>query len=212
MRLSLTLTASILVATLAGASSALTPVVARGPAPDLSVAGAQQRTLRMCVDQFNTSVSLSRARERLARVMRTHVEQHPRFAVAGFSAGNWILSEGCPQGPALLTSGEKHPKNGGNPLTFPVDVPSGYRTFIFIVPQVEIDRMFGELPYQIAVQEHVCGKDDCATVANAWYLSAETLGQAGEPGPNNAVARGLILGIGLEPPLPPSPREEPQSK
>lgn len=177
----------------------------------LQVQGAQTRDLRMCVDRQGVDLDLTQVRGRLERAMRTQVEGHPRFGFAGFQPGRWTITVGCPSAPALLQSGEKAVKNGGRPfIAGPVTEPSGFRTFIFVVPQAEIDRMFGALPYQIAVQEHVCSGDDCATVANAWYVSPETLTSPSLPG--DPVARGLVLGIGLEPPIPDVPRSGPQSK
>lgn len=143
--------------------------------------------------------------------MRAQIETHPRFAIAGFRPGRWSITIGCPTAPALLRSGYKAVKNGGRPIIAgPVAVPSGFRTFVFVVPQSEIDRMFGGLSYQIAVQEHVCAGDACATVANAWYVSPETLAQPA--GPRDSVGRGLVLAIGLEPVVPDVPRLGPQSK
>lgn len=175
------------------------------------IQGAQSRDLRLCVDREGVDVDLAQVRGRLERAMRADIERHPRFGLAGFSPGRWSIAVGCPSPPALLRSGEKAVKNGGRPfIAGPVAQPSGFRTFVFIVPQAEIDRMFGPLPYQIAVQEHVCSGDNCATVANAWYVSPETLARPASP--VDPVARGLVLGIGLEPPIPDTPRSGPQTK
>lgn len=177
-----------------------------------SVEAGQVRELRACVDQDGTNVNLAQVRGRLERAMRAQVETHPRFAFAGFMPGRWSIKVGCPSAPALLRSGEKAVKNGGRPIIAgPVQEASGFLVFVFVVPQTEIDRMFGELPYQIAVQEHVCQGDSCATTANAWYVSPDTLFAVPEK-PDDRVGRGLVLGIGLEPPIPDVRRSGPQSK
>ncbi len=176
------------------------------------VEGAQSRELRVCVDQDGTSVNLMQVRGRLERAMRAQVETHPRFTSVGFMPARWSIKVGCPSAPALLRSGEKAVKNGGRPIIAgPVQEPSGFGVFVFVVPQGEIDRMFGQLPYQIAVQEHVCQGDSCATTANAWYVSPETLFALPESA-DDRVGRGMVLGIGLEPPIPDVPRPGPQSK
>jgi hypothetical protein len=171
------------------------------------------RSLRICVDTVGTTVSLPEARLRLERVMRSHVELHARYLTVGFQPGAWSIVEKCPMAPTLLTSGERALKNGGSPsLRGLVNEGSGFDLFVFVVPQSEIARMFGELPYQIAGQELMCSGDSCGDISNAWYVSPDILLSSELAGPANPVARGLLMGIGMDPVLPEVPRLGPQHK
>lgn len=187
-------------------------LIARSPEGEMSAAG-NPVDLRICVDSFATNVDLNQVRTRLERVLRSHVQHHERFAVAGYDAQRSWIVEGCPAGPALLLAGERHPKNGGRPtLSGLVSTPSGFRVFVFVVQPAEVDRMFGVLPFQHATQELVCEGDSCRVIAVAWYVSLGTLGQYANPGSDNPVARALSLALGLEPPVPHEVRTGPQSK
>ena len=183
-----------------------------------SIAAADGRSLRICVDVSSISIAgpnlpLTEALGRLERVMRTHVERHSRYASVGYRPGAWSITEGCPIAPTLLTSGGKALKNGGAPSgPSPVTVPSGFDLFVFVVTQTDMGRMFGDLPYQVAGQEVMCKNDSCGDISNAWYVTPETLLRSDEQGPSNPVARGLLMGIGLDPVLPETPRVGPQHK
>lgn len=170
---------------------------------------ASPTPLRVCVDGYATNPDLSGARGRLERVIRTHVATHPRFAAAGYQPGLLTVVEGCPVGPALLLSGAKHPKNGGAPgLAGLTSVPTGIRAFIFVVPDSEINRMFGSLSYSTASQEITCSTSDhCGEVSTAFYISHGLLLDSESASGEAALAKGLLEAVGLELPFPlPEPR------
>lgn len=169
---------------------------------------AQVRNLDICVDSYDTSIDLSVVRSRLEGVVAQHVVTHPTFAVAGYLPTRWSIIEGCPSAPALLVSGERHPKNGGAPgLAGLTAAPSGLRAFVFVVPQSEIDRMFGDLDYTTSFQEITCASDDfCGEESTAFYVSPELLG--GDTAVGNAeLVKGLLRAVGFE--LPTRTRLEP---
>jgi len=175
------------------------------------------RDLRICVDRVGALADLPSAayREmirRLERVMRDEVTHHRLFTVAGYGADRWSITSECPTSPALLTSGQPHPKNGGNPgLVGRVVAPTGVRAYVFIVAQDEIDRMFGTLAFNVAWQELVCVQTSCSEEATAFYVSPETLARSdGEY--RHKVALGLEHALGLEPVVPLTEDHGPQHK
>lgn len=190
---------SIMVAALsAGLTYAALPWIAGMSGDQAAAAG---RPLRLCIDVVGVEVDRVQARSRIEQVMRSQVERHPQFARVGFQPGAWTVDAGCPSEPALLRSGERHPKNGGRQTWDGlVTVPSGYAGFIFVVPQAEIRRMFGDLPFHVYGQEVMCKRGSCGDVSNAIYVSPELLARAAGPDGAADLAQDLVHVIGLEPP------------
>lgn len=169
--------------------------------------GATARVPRICIDRLGVDVALPETRRSLEQAMRLEIERHPRFALAGFQPGRWSIVEGCPAPPALLASGQSHPKAGGQPTFFGLtQQPSGIDLFIFVVPLSDVQRMFGSLPFQVADQEITCRGDVCGAVSSALYLTPETLRTF------SAVTKGLAMGLGLDPVMPAPQRQGRQTK
>lgn len=185
-------------------------VVTIAPPTEGSHGHVVPRDLRICVDSYATSADFAAIRPRLERLMRERVERHPNFGAAGYRQSRWFIEDGCPSQPALLLSGEKHPKNGGAPgLAGFTSVSSGVRAFVFLVPQVEIERMFGSLTYTTAFQEITCtSEDSCGEESTAFYVSPETFSNSDQKAADATLAKGLLETVGLELPFPlPAPRK-----
>lgn len=170
-------------------------------APQGASVASSALPLRICVDQYGVSTDLNLARVRVEQLVRSNVIPHPQFAVARFDANNWSVTTGCPQAPTLLASGGRHPKAGGHAtLAGLTTAPSGYRAFIFVVPQSDIDRMFGTLNFHVATQELTCDRGACGSISSAYYVSPEMLLVTDRAEVVARVARGLVQSVGLEAP------------
>lgn len=103
------------------------------------------------------------------------LSREPVFA-AGFGASGTRVALRCPTAGSLFKSGQRHVKTGGTFAAGPTTTePSPFRLFVYVVPALEISRMFGELPYHFASQEVFCERGSCATVTTALYVDQATL-------------------------------------
>lgn len=130
---------------------------------------------------------LSRTRDRLALCTQPvsgarATAAQARTAVAGALATTpevarlapgAVVEAGCPTTPYLLRPGARAPvgRPSGDPTMTRVDQPSKYRVFVFVLPQPEIDRLFGRTSLRRVAEEYLCEGDSCAEVTTGVYLS-----------------------------------------
>lgn len=158
--------------------------------------------LQVCIenlDQSATDRDEMEVAEALAKLSR-----HPYWRAAGLDKGDPVAVRGCDASPFLLSPGVKF-QNGGfvNFGGFPeVQDPSPYRVMLFVLPDSQIDSLFGDSPIRFVGQEALCDKGQCETVTTGLYLKQSELNPVD-------LERALTLAVGLErPELTPGTEEE----
>lgn len=123
--------------------------------------------LAVCVEPVGQNVG----RAAVAATIRTHLEalrRLPVYAEARYDIAPFAVAAGCPAQPALLASGDASDQNGGPQRILAVGKASPYRTMVFVVPEADVWRMFGN-GYPLHAQESICAGSDCYEVTTALY-------------------------------------------
>uniref|UniRef100_A0A831X2F6 Uncharacterized protein n=1 Tax=Thermorudis peleae TaxID=1382356 RepID=A0A831X2F6_9BACT len=163
--------------------------------------------LALCVEPVAApTVDLEVARQRMDAALAT-LTQHPHWRPAGLAQNAPVVEIGCPGKPYLLEPGVsvKGGKPTGDPVAQRVDVPSRFRVFVYILPEPELARIFGDTSIRRAPQEMFCEGDSCAEVTTGLYLSPREVHDA--PFLSDQLAK--VIGLELAKPLDPgSPRPD----
>jgi len=147
--------------------------------------------LAICVDSTVADVGNEELREAVFAALE-RVKEHPSFIPAGLSQGTSEVTIGCP-GPARATQPDFNWELGGNGETqVPwVEVPSEYRTFVYVVSEEHLwDESSGRVAHR-APQEYYYDGQVGAEVTSAVYLSS------GDVQDSEAIVRYLTRGFGL---------------
>ncbi len=119
------------------------------------------------------------------------VRKHPRWELKDFGALPPLVEIGCPSGPPPVTE-PAYLKPIESLLGHVVTEASYYLTFVFILPQQELDKLLGGSTQRVANQEGICGGDVCFPVSVALYVAPQELGDM------PFLIDGLEQAIGLE--------------
>lgn len=148
--------------------------------------------LEICVESLPNSGITTADATSLVRGSVATLSAHPRYASSGYADVPAQVVSHCPSAPALFASGERHEINGGPAQVFSVTRPSSFRTFVYVAPEADITRVFGNAPYPMSAQESMCRDRDCFEVTTAIYISAAAV-------KDSSVLRDrLAKGVGLE--------------
>lgn len=155
------------------------------------IGGVASRTnLQICIANHNgapvTGEVMSKIRTAFAKV-----KQHPDFERAGLNRGGGPqIRAGCPSASTLNTE-----KWGRNTVT----TPGPIHTYVFIASAQDLQgTQFKQYP-RVVGYEQMCISSQCASVANAVYLTPEELNDP------QLLVRTLTAGIGLSDPQPAVP-------
>lgn len=122
-----------------------------------------------------------------------HVAHHPSWpGYLGAQQKKQVrVDVGCPGTPFLL-----QPDARPDAVPPPVTHPTGYRSYIVVLPEGDIAQLFSSTSRRTVPQEVTCQSLNCGEVATALYLSPTELGDAA------FLEQGLLRVLGVVPPTP----------
>lgn len=165
--------------------------------------------LKICVESLVPDLEEQQIQGQVRGAL-TKVSNHPDFQDAGLGRQPIAIDTGCPSEPTIRKARYDSRERIGAPDL--ADEPSGYRTFVYVASQEELDAAFGDRRLHITPQEELCEENDiCGVVTVAVYLTPEELMD------RPLLERSLTHGVGLwpvdEPRFDPtSPPEDPRGK
>lgn len=154
--------------------------------------------LALCIQPVAGSGLAADEVRALVQTTLPRVATHQYWAVAGLAVAPPVVEVGCPSEPYLLRPGAAM---AGAKEVGTADLPrvanaSPYRVFVFILPEAQINAIFGVTASRAAVQELVRDGGQCGEVSTGLYLSPQELRDP-------QVLTGLLeRAIGLEPRVP----------
>jgi hypothetical protein len=157
----------------------------------LLLTGNRER-LQVCIEDL-VEESATDSQKQAAEDALSRLEDHENWRAAGLDKDSPVVVVGCNAEPFLLSSGVSYENGGFSEFAgFPeVKEPSKSRVMIFVLPDKQIDSMFGDSPLRIVGQEALCEGGQCATVTAGLYLKSSELTSAD-------LERSLAFAIGLE--------------
>lgn len=166
--------------------------------PGLLLVGSRDR-LRICIENLIENEALDTEKQKVEEAL-AGLKGDANWVPAGLARGGEpLVTAGCGAQPFLLSPGVVYENGGFSKLPgFPqVNEPSKFRVMIFVLPDKQIDSMFGDSPIRSAVQEALCDDGQCSTITTGLYLKASEM-DAG------SLKQSLALAVGLERPQLPS--------
>ncbi len=162
--------------------------------PYLSSAGAHQQhhraNLQLCIENLDGTPASKKAMGKIMAAFKK-VQAHRHFKDAQLDRGGGpTIVAGCPSEATIKSERWAGFKLGAPNLR---TEPSEISTFVFIVPQEEAQRAFGNLFPRITPQEIMCHEEECGEVSTATYITPEELENF------DILARSLSWGVGLIP-------------
>lgn len=152
-------------------------------AGDAWVAGVSGRTnLQLCVADLRGSAMTD---EVMSKIQTTFakVKKHPDFEQAGLNRGDGPeIRAGCPSAATLNTQ-----EWGRNTVT----TPGSIQTYVFSASEQDFQQTTFKSYPRVVGQEQMCVDSQCASVANAVYLTTKELNDPA------LLIRALTVGIGL---------------
>lgn len=147
--------------------------------------------LQLCVQNLDGTPT---SRDALGKITAAfnRVKTHPSFKDARLDRGTGpTIVAGCPGEATIKSPTWAGPKEGA--YVPPTNAPSEFQTFVFIVPEAEAQRAFGDVYPRITTQEMMCVAQTCGEVSAAVYVTPTELDNF------NLLARSLSWGVGLIP-------------
>jgi hypothetical protein len=132
-----------------------------------------------CIEAIGVNPAVEAVAKTRVETAMVQVMQHPLWNLFHSDWAPPLMNVGCPSDPLVGRPGIETGQGqyvGGDWIQYVVAEPSFYRTFVFIMPLEEIDRLLGGLTVRVAPQEFVqTGGDVFAEQTNAIFVSPEEL-------------------------------------
>lgn len=138
---------------------------------------ASRDRLSVCVEPVagaQSTVDESRSAVETALI---RASQRPEWATSGLDMTTALVQPGCPQEPYLLLPGASYAgKPVGDPSIQEVIQASEHRLFVFVLPDAEIQRIFGPgESVRLEPQEFLCQDHTCSEVTTGLYVAVSEL-------------------------------------
>jgi hypothetical protein len=151
----------------------------------------------ICVQAIGVDAAVETIAEAKLETAMVQVMQHPLWNMFHREWAPPLVDIGCPSGPLVGRPGVTYGQGTSvdHWIQYVVAEPSFYRTFVFIMPLEEIDRLLDGAPWRLVPQEfEQTGGDVFGEVTNAIFVSPEELEDP------SFLVQQLTYAIGLEAP------------